>query len=299
MIKDILQEQWYYTIEIKPGVFTTGHGHPNVSITRALLRDVEFDGASCLDIGTQEGMLPVLMKRAGAKTVTAYDRWQLQDKIDLVKEAYDADFRYISGRQLSELRTALADQESSLFDIVLFSGVLYHLINPLGLLSVARSFCREGGLFLIETAALQQQEMTLHFNAGGKLYGQSANYFLPTTNCLDYFLRMLRLKPIKALHLEKGSDGVSRVAVLCRAVSNPTPLGREKDTWINSDRFSRDLENEYAIHWPDLASSVSPVPVSIAENGPIVTQGLYAEIGSVPPYQPSPGDLALFLDSSM
>lgn len=299
MTKDILQEQWYYSIETEPGIFTKGHGHPNVSLTRALLRGVQFDNTNCLDIGTQEGVLPVLMKRAGAKTVTAYDRWQLQEKIDLVKKVYSMDFDYISGRQLTELPAALSDSKHSLFDVVLFSGVLYHLINPLGLLSVARSFCREGGLFLVETAALQDQGMALHFNAAGKLYGQHANYFIPTTNCLDYFLRMLRLKPIKALYLGSETDRTPRVAVLCRAVSTPIPFGGEQDDWINSDKFSRDLKNEYAIDWSDLANNLPQVPVTFDENRPIVTRGLYTEIETSQPYQPAPRELALFLDSTM
>ena len=293
-----LERQWYYTVEIEPGVYTSGHDHPSISLTRALLRRVYLKGASCLDIGTQEALIPVLLKRAQAKHVVAYDRWKQTAKVSLVRQAYDVSFDYICGMPLEELPRVLSNKKNNLFDVVVFSGVLYHLINPLGLLSIARSFVRDNGIFLIETAVLQSEEMTLHFNAGGKLYGQSANYFIPTTNCLDYFLRMLCLDFIEVRYLGKVEDGVFRVGILCRATREPT--GREAgDEWIFSDRFPRDLENEYGIALGGSSDDLPEVEVSRPSSSVLSKAGLYAAIDALDAYEYAPEELILKLDSQL
>lgn len=291
-------ENWYYSIELEPGKFSRcDQPHQNIALTRALLREIDLHGLDCLDIGTQEALLPVLMLREGAASVTAYDRWSLNSRIDRVKLAYSVDFEYLHGFPLTELTTKLTEVDSELFDVVVFSGVLYHLINPLGLLAIARSRCRVGGLFIIETAIVHSQEMLLHFNAGGELYGPYANYFLPTTACLEYFLHMLCLKPVAAIQLENGQEPIKRVALACRSMSSPQAVNSEEDVWLNSERFPRDLEAEYGITWPD--SQVESTEVPYVDGKHPIHQGLFQTLEKQPSYKPSADELILRFDSRM
>lgn len=81
-------DNWYYRIELEPGVMTGGRVRGTSSMTRKIVAATDLKGARCLDIGTQEGLLAVLMARQGAVHVAAYDRLDLTDRLNLVQKAY-------------------------------------------------------------------------------------------------------------------------------------------------------------------------------------------------------------------
>ena len=133
--------------------------------------------------------------------------------------------------------------------LVVFSGILYHMIDPLAGLGMARSFVREDGLFIIETSAFITDELVLKFNGGGKYY-KGSNYFQVGLGCLDYFLRMLRLRPIDCV-FEKRNWDICRVSIVCRAESAPIALG--EDEWINKQFVRKDF-HAYNLFYDKLKS---------------------------------------------
>src|SRR3989304_3789652 len=79
------KRRWYYNIEVEKGVFTPGVDRPSFALIRKLLRNADVRGKDCLDLGTMEGAIPVLLKRAGAKSVVAYDR-SIEDPLWIPKK---------------------------------------------------------------------------------------------------------------------------------------------------------------------------------------------------------------------
>ena len=65
-------EKWYYSIELIPGLFTQGANHRNLGLTRDLLKRCEVKDRRCLDIGTMEGAVPILLSRRGAGPIVAW-----------------------------------------------------------------------------------------------------------------------------------------------------------------------------------------------------------------------------------
>jgi len=247
-------------------------------------------------------MLPVLMKRAGARYVAAYDRLDLAERIARVKQAYGVDFDYIGGKGLAELPAEMQARSHRHLDVVVFSGVLYHMINPLGGLALARGFCRAGGVFLLETAAMQGREMALHFNAGGKLYGMFGNFFVPTTACLDYFLRMLGLRPMRGCYIGDANDGsIVRVAVLCRGLAEPSPIDRA-DSWPGHANVMANFRDEASVQWDRLVSprpEVALRPPAAGTSAIGENVGLYDWVRASAPYVFDPRDTALTLASAL
>ncbi|HMB90209.1 MAG TPA: methyltransferase domain-containing protein, partial [Rhodothermales bacterium] len=143
---EIRQTRWYYQVELRPGVYTDGPEQHTAAMVRSLAERIDLAGTQCLDLGTQEGLMAVSLARLGAETVVAYDRLDLSDRIAMVKEAYEVDFDYQHGLYLHELSAALQTAGYDPFDVVVFAGVLYHMIDPLAGLGTARSFVRENGL---------------------------------------------------------------------------------------------------------------------------------------------------------
>jgi 2-polyprenyl-3-methyl-5-hydroxy-6-metoxy-1,4-benzoquinol methylase len=223
------QTPWYYSVEMEPGKLTSGQTFSNVALTRTLLQRTDLEGKDCLDIGTMEGLVPTLMKRRGASNVVAYDRPSaLTSRIEAVKDRFGVDFEFVSGVPLGGLAARLNHRT---FDVVVMSGVLYHLFSPLSGLAFARGLLRNGGIMILETAAVIDDTPAMHWNANLRFFGEA--YFFPSLACLDYFVRFLRMEIIDCAYFETHRiDGLrtARVAFSCRAIDHPK--GPSTDTFL-------------------------------------------------------------------
>jgi SAM-dependent methyltransferase len=294
---------WYYKIELEKGQFTDGTRRKNLALTRKLLRNVDVKGKDCLDIGTAEAIIPVLLKRGGADAVVAYDRIDSSEKISAIQEVYQADFEYIHSMLLPEFQSTLANgQGRKFFDLVVFSGVLYHLFNPLGLLALVRGFCKVGGLFLLETCVCHDSKEKLVFNAAG-LHGP--NYFYATTAWLDYCLRMTGLEPLHVVYNGPlAPEEVCRMAILCRSRAEPIPLD-ENDEFMRKQMkflFSQNFNEVMRYKLPDLLKTKAAIefaPFADAHVGAVNRQKLFDVVNALPEYRPLEDETRLTLNATM
>jgi 2-polyprenyl-3-methyl-5-hydroxy-6-metoxy-1,4-benzoquinol methylase len=288
---------WYSTIELAPGVFSPGLNIPTVALTRAALRAISLNGLKCADIGCVEGVIPVLLTRRGAQSVVAYDRIDWTSKVNLVKACYGAEFQYISGMNYAAFQAQAMKLDAHPFDVVVFSGVLYHMFDPLGGLLRTRSLVRDGGLVLVETSALLNEVMALFFNADGWII-PPPNYFVPSVACLDYLLRLCRLVPLDFVYLGPGGGKLPkehiRVCVACRAVDSPQAFkSGEWDSHLVTD-FSDYLD------WKSTASESRPLSIESLGNQLIYrADGSLDLLGSLrvaKAYNPTSNESKLLLD---
>jgi 2-polyprenyl-3-methyl-5-hydroxy-6-metoxy-1,4-benzoquinol methylase len=297
---ELIAAPWYYSVEISPGVLTAGRDHANVAISRRLLRQVSCEGQDCIDLGAQEGIVSVLLKRRGARRVVTYDIVDRSDRVNLLQRAYETDLEYIAGMPIHALPAALDTRGGRFFDLVVFSGVLYHAINPLVMLVTVRGLSRVGGLLLIETAAMQHDEPKLVFNAGARLYGQAVqpNYFVVTTSWLDYVLRMLGLRPLEVAYIGSNAAGsINRVAVLCRSEAGPCPLQID-DPWAGLPEHEALFAQEADVDWPGLRSSRSQIGYTPGDFA-CGHQSIFDAIAASEPYSFTVDESRLLLSSSL
>jgi SAM-dependent methyltransferase len=246
---------WYYSMEMEPGKLTPGQAFSNIGLTRTLLQRADLNGQNCLDIGTMEGLVPILMRRRGARNVTAYDRPSaLTSRIASVKKRFDVEFDFVSGFPLAELPVNLGRRT---FDVIVMSGVLYHLFSPLAGLAIARGLLRNGGLMIVETAAIIADEPAMYWNSASRFKGQS--YFYPSVACLDYFARFLHMEVIDCTYLEWGTiDGllIARVAFACRAA---TDVPGDPDDHFIKGSFHTEVDLAEHLDWKQCLSTLPPV----------------------------------------
>jgi 2-polyprenyl-3-methyl-5-hydroxy-6-metoxy-1,4-benzoquinol methylase len=159
----ILNDFWYYTVELPDGRFTPGQNFNNIALTRNLLKAAKVEGSRCFDWGTTEALVPTLLAKRGARQVVAVDVRDYSEKVELVKSWHRVQFEYYS-HILSDNTVAFAKSIGDRFDIVVLSGILYHVFSPVHLLGYARSLARLGGLVIIETAAILDQAYTMQYN---------------------------------------------------------------------------------------------------------------------------------------
>jgi hypothetical protein len=110
---------------------------------------------------------------------------------------------------------------------------------------------------LIETAAIADDSLSAHFNAGGRFLPGS-NFFLVGVELLDYWLRLLKLAPLDcAFYINKRTPRHYRIAIMCRAVGEQ-PISKD-DTWAPyMARPTNFLTRQY-IDWNELKTGAPDV----------------------------------------
>jgi SAM-dependent methyltransferase len=234
LASSLYNQYWYYSIELIPEVLTQGAHHLNLGLTRRLLKQCDVEDRNCLDIGTMEAAVPVLLSRRGAAKIVGVDIAPFYDKINAVKHYTRAGFEYYSGLTHGRTVQFLKEKGHINFDVVVLSGVLYHCFGPLHTLAMARSLLKTGGLMIIETFAVLDEQHAMFFNTAGMFTPDPSSYFLISIPLLDYILRYFKLAPLDCVHGQSSIvDGHKciRFGVVCRAVNDT--VADPNDKWMS------------------------------------------------------------------
>jgi 2-polyprenyl-3-methyl-5-hydroxy-6-metoxy-1,4-benzoquinol methylase len=244
----LAQARWYYSAELLPGVVIEGQYADSMPLLpRLMLRRCQVEGTSCLDIGTMEGLVPILLKRRGARDVLAVDASNhCLGKLAAVQHYHGESFRYRTVGLLYGLHQRIGSQG---FDLVHCSGVLYHVFSPLSVLAAIRPLVNRDGLVVISTYVTLDEGPVMDFNRAGRMWAEGNTFWFPAVGLLDYLLRYMRLEPVDCLFMplealagpEYDRLGLNRgfdkpagyLSVACRAVDRV-----EADPWMTESMRS-------------------------------------------------------------
>jgi 2-polyprenyl-3-methyl-5-hydroxy-6-metoxy-1,4-benzoquinol methylase len=269
---DLFTGWWYYSVELVPGLITEGQ-YPDSfpMLPRILLRNCDLRGTTCLDLGSMEGLMPVLMCRQGAKTVVATDAIDhCREKMAALRYYYEANFEFQQTGLMYELTNKLRKLGRPSFDVINLSGVLYHVFSPLMVLAGVRSLLKRNGLIIVSTNVVVDNAFTMQFNNAGRLQEETNTFWYLSVPTLEYLLRYLKLAPIDCLYISHREIKSSvryltdvesgYLSVVCRAKDDLLPS--REDDWM---RKSAQQSWEYTglIDW-DFCSrqAVTQVPYS-------------------------------------
>ncbi len=194
---DLAQQQaridavtWYHEFDFGNGLQARST-IPEAAIHRPIWRFIErqldaidFRGKSVLDIGCWDGYWSFYAERRGARSVLAIDdagqNWSDGRGLHLARELYRSKIeidRHVSVYDLEAIGRS--------FDIILFLGVYYHLLDPFLALAQIRRRCHAGSQVLIEGNA------ALGLPAKSALLDLEARTckFAPTLDALKELLR--------------------------------------------------------------------------------------------------------------
>lgn len=148
---------WYHTLELAPGIVTSGMFDHRPVVDRYLL-PASLEGLRCLDVGTMDGFWAFEMERRGASEVVAMDLgdpdeldWPpaYRDRvgepvIDATKhERFELARMALGSKVIRKLRSVYElDEDLGSFDLVYCGDLLSHLRDPAGALSRIRRVCR-------------------------------------------------------------------------------------------------------------------------------------------------------------
>lgn len=240
--------RWLHRIDLGGGVVTPGRwdgGH-----IREFLREVELDFSdkTVLDVGCFDGLWTFEAERAGAREVWAID--------DISKRPGDEQtflfaHEALGSKAVYHPRLTVYEVESlerREFDVILFLGVLYHLVHPMLALSRLRRVLADGGEMVIECESLADDSSSgLTFHYREPHVDDRSNWFVPTTRCLREMVESCYLEI-----LEFRTFGVPAPPrwkrVLDRALGRPNrhfvrscirarAVRREDPNWIRPDEL--------------------------------------------------------------
>jgi 2-polyprenyl-3-methyl-5-hydroxy-6-metoxy-1,4-benzoquinol methylase len=268
----LYDQWWYYSFELLPGVATSSSFAPDFPLLpRMLLRNCDLDGAHCLDIGSVEGLMPILMCRQGARHVVATNPHLYNyEKMQAVKKCYGVNFRFRQIGSLYDLSAKLKGERG--FDLINLSGVLYHVYSPMHVLAGLRPLLKRNGLLIVSTNVVRRDDYTMEFNDRGKLQRENTTFWYPSIPLYDYLLRYFKLLPIDALYHPYARDDEVRytedfesgyLSVVCRATEE-SPFG-EEDRWAQES-----IEDSY--------ESIMLYDKTMAARQPLSTVGYRREL---------------------
>ena len=201
--QEISKYYWWHSIVLRPGLVTPGKKSQELMAKQfsVIFDSVDLTGKSVLDVGAWTGGFSIEAKRRGASRVVALDHYTWTHPHFRGREAFNFAVE-ISGVEIEAVEIDLADPRLSLehlgtFDIVLYLGVFYHLVDPI-------SVTREVGLRATETLIVESYLTevsspipSMTFYPGAELVGDPTNWWGPNRACVEALLNTFGFPKIR------------------------------------------------------------------------------------------------------
>jgi len=209
-------------------------------------RKVDLKGMDCLDIGSAEGLLPILAKKSGARDVVATDFSDREHwKFEYLQSLHNAPVTFHEIGRAQNI-SDLDSKYSAGFDYINLSGVLYHVTSPIDTLIAARKLLKPNGVMMVSSIYIPSPDYFMSFNAMGRYQKHENVFWYLSLGYFDYMLRMACLRPIDAIYF--GEEKFGYVSVLCRGTSEMIYSGEDA-------LMSRALE--HSMEFQELKASLS------------------------------------------
>jgi 2-polyprenyl-3-methyl-5-hydroxy-6-metoxy-1,4-benzoquinol methylase len=220
---------WYHSIDLGNGIITPGHFGANLPAVMELLDQIEISGMTCLDVGTMDGKIAFEMEKRGANRVVTIDLAE-RETVYFLLEYFKSTIQYIPNVHINDIVSALEQRKLCPFDLIVLSGVLYHVYSPLDVILSMRRIVRHGGLILVESACVDSLDCSMHFNCDGRYYNEPLTFWLPSIGCLRYMLAFSCFEPLQEATL-RGTGKTVRHAILAKA-KKPSEMRNYSDRWL-------------------------------------------------------------------
>lgn len=244
LIQEIAKHNWMHTIDLGQGVVTPGRWPVNENVIKAY-DQIDFKGKKVLDLGACNGLWSFEAERRGATEVHSVDYlthvgYWCSPAYRLAHEALGSRASYHPDLNVYDVEQLGVND----FDVVVFSGIYYHLKHPVLALSKLRRVMKEGAHVVIEGPIYPDMARSYSsFHYRDLLFDDKSNWCVPTLRCLrewvecsyfeveqeyfnrpDAFGQLNRLKVALRSCLGMPPGEILRTVMLARAVVRQDPL---------------------------------------------------------------------------
>jgi tRNA (mo5U34)-methyltransferase len=190
--------KWWHQIDLGNGIVTPG---PDKTIERLkwLGLPADLSGKSVLDIGAWDGAFSFEAERRGASRVLAIDEFIWAGKGWASKEGFECARRALNSKVEDLLLDVydLGPEKVGRFDLVLFSGVLYHLKHPLLALERVASVCSDQLILSTHVDLIELRRPAIALYPGREFNNDPTNWCGPNIPALEAMLQIVGFKRVK------------------------------------------------------------------------------------------------------
>jgi SAM-dependent methyltransferase len=174
-------------------------GNRHIDILAAFMSEYgalerNLKGKEILDVGCWTGGASLLLTAMGANVVAVEEVRKYADCLEYLKYAFGLDTLQIQKQSLYSLDSK---EFFDRFDIVLYSGVLYHVTDPVLSLRILFNCLKDGGTCLVETQAITGDGSYCEYEGAynilsrpkGDNLRQGWNWFVPTVKALSRMMK--------------------------------------------------------------------------------------------------------------
>jgi tRNA (mo5U34)-methyltransferase len=243
---------WFHSIDLGNGVVTPGKKSPKVlrAEADAIFGPLDLRGKSVLDIGAWNGYFSFEAKRRQAHRVLATDHHCWTPEIngratfDLARAALrlDVDSLDVDVPDLTPDRVGR-------FDVVLFLGVFYHLVDPVRALQNLAALTNEVAVVETHLDLRAMDRPAMVFYPGTELNDDPTNWWGPNRQCVEALLKMVGFE--RVVYQPHPLVGDAR-GVFHAYKKSPTPAAR--NAWAPA-AMDRQPAPASEIHFHDFHSN--------------------------------------------
>jgi tRNA (mo5U34)-methyltransferase len=221
--KEVAKIRWWHRIDLGNGIVTPGYDQSPRKLKK-LKMPADLSGKSVLDIGAWDGFFSFEAERRGAKRVLAVDSfcwsgegWGTKAGFNLARKALRSK---VEDREMEVLD--ISAEEIGTFDLVLFSGVLYHMPHPL--LSLERVFSVTGNQLILETEVDMEwhRRPAMAFYPGDDLSDDATNWWGPNAVAVEAMLKTVGFRKVELV--SRGSRALKVAGSIKNAVTDRAPF---------------------------------------------------------------------------
>ena len=190
---------WTHIIDLGHGIKSPGLWPP-MNLKAAGCPDLH--GRRVLDFCAADGGLSFQAEQLGADYVLATDSWLWGDAPGTSRAAFDA-AREILGSKVEGKYLPVMDHSpetvGGTYDLVIFTGVVYHMKHPL--LALEKLFSVTGTQAIVESHVdmLDDKRPSMAFYPGDELNGDPSNWWGPNIPCLEAMLKTVGFRTVKLI----------------------------------------------------------------------------------------------------
>ena len=223
--EDLLEEMnkcnWVHTIDVGDGIITPGSwGKGNPEIMKAF-DHFDFRGKCCLDIGCWDGQWSFEAEDRGADEIYATDLIDQRAYTSHPTFEIAAALRNSKAKYFPDCSVYEVEKLGKKFDCVIYTGIYYHLKDPVRAFSLLRKVMNTGGGIIIEGEVDLSEGCFANFYYKEAYCNDRSNWFVPTIECLRQWVQCSFFDIVY-----EGKLYGKRYVMICKAV-------RKKDTFYS------------------------------------------------------------------